>query len=162
MSSVLGHSTQNLMEALSALKINRWGKRVCPILLYLLSRNNVSSSMSQVFSERLPMRLKPRHTYSHSLLSPSSSCISQVSKRPLISLILWWWARLSDSLPQNRETQEKMRNLIEKNLANTTVPKWWRLTSPVQGMETNMPPDTKLQEGHFTAVGSSSENITSV
>lgn len=39
--------------------------------------------MSQVFSETLAVRSKPRHTFFYPLLSTPSSCISHVSERAL-------------------------------------------------------------------------------
>lgn len=42
----------------------------------------------------------------------------------------WEWSILCDSLPKNRVGKEKKLTLKKRNLANTTLPKWAKQTSP--------------------------------
>lgn len=78
--------------------------------------------MSQAFSERLAMRLKPRHTYSHSLLSPSF-VYPMFQKDPLSHSFFDDEPDLVSHFPKREKHKRRMRNLIVKNLANTTLPR---------------------------------------
>ena len=64
----------------------------------------------------------------------------------------WGWVGLGDSLLMHTVWKGINNNATVWNLANTTLTKRWRLTSPPDATQMSCTPDTMQQEGWFISV----------